>query len=56
MGVKFQLLDCDYIIVDNKPKVRIFGRAENGKTVCVYYSDFYPYFYILPKENKDEKA
>ena len=56
MGVKFQLLDCDYIIVDNKPKVRIFGRADNGKTVCVYYSDFYPYFYILPKDNKDEKV
>jgi DNA polymerase I len=48
--LEFQLLDCDYITVNNKPVIRLFGKTKEGKTVCVFYDKFRPYFYILPKQ------
>ncbi|MCD6402720.1 MAG: hypothetical protein J7K98_00115 [Candidatus Aenigmarchaeota archaeon] len=53
MEVVFQLLDADYIFVDDKPIIRLFGRTENGKSVCLFYSRFKPYFYIHVKEGKE---
>jgi DNA polymerase I len=48
--LEFQLLDCDYIPVNDKPVIRLFGKTKEGKTVCVFYDKFKPYFYILPKQ------
>ncbi|KHO47493.1 MAG: DNA polymerase I [archaeon GW2011_AR5] len=46
MIVQFQLLDADYFLNGNKPVLRLFGRGENGKSVCVFYDKFQPYFYV----------
>ena len=53
MKVKFQLLDCDYIVVNNAPVVRLFGKTENGRTICAFYEDYKPYFYAIPKNKTD---
>ncbi|MBL7169763.1 MAG: hypothetical protein ISS48_01995 [Candidatus Aenigmarchaeota archaeon] len=52
MKTTFQLLDSDYVLLNNKPCVRLFGRTEDGKSITVFYDKFLPYFYILPKEGK----
>jgi len=44
--MEFQLLDCDYVNVNEKPIVRMFGKTAEGKSVCVFYDDFKPYFYV----------
>jgi len=48
MEIKFQLLDCDYFMNGNRAVVRLFGKTEEGKTVCVFNDDAEPYFYALP--------
>ena len=50
MEIKFQLLDCDYIQLNNSPVIRLFGKTKDGKTICAFYENYKPYFYILPKE------
>lgn len=40
-----QILDVDYVLVDEKPIVRIFGKTEEGESVCVFYEEYKPYFY-----------
>ncbi len=40
-----QVLDVDYILVNEKPVVRIFGKSESGESVCAFYEDYKPYFY-----------
>jgi len=52
MKITFQLLDSDYILLNNKPVIRLFGRTEDGKSITVFYDKFSPYFYVLPKEGK----
>lgn len=56
MELSFQLLDCDYILVNNLPVVRLFGKTKDNKTVCAFYNGFLPYFYVLPAEGKTEDA
>ncbi|MEM7818992.1 MAG: DNA polymerase domain-containing protein [Candidatus Aenigmatarchaeota archaeon] len=55
MEVTFQVLDCDYIPLNNKPVLRVFGKTKEGKTVCAFYDKFLPYFYVLPKKNCEEE-
>ena len=50
--MEVQILDCDYIVVNNKPIVRIFGKTTEGKTVCVCHQNFLPYFYLYADEKK----
>src|SRR5438093_5646153 len=50
----FQLLDCDYILLNGTPVVRLFGKTKEDKTVCAFYEKFLPYFYILPKDKKEQ--
>ncbi|MBS3050974.1 MAG: hypothetical protein J4400_02405 [Candidatus Aenigmarchaeota archaeon] len=52
MIVRFQLLDADYFLNGNKPVIRMFGRSENGKAVCVLYDKFQPYFYVKCNDPK----
>jgi DNA polymerase I len=44
-----QVLDIDYIYT-NKPIIRIFGKTENGSSICMFYEDFKPYFYAKTKD------
>jgi len=53
MKLIFQLLSSDYVLLNNKSVIRLFGRTVDGKSVCVFYDKFMPYFYVLPKEGKD---
>ncbi len=48
--IEFQILDVDYVLVDEKPVIRIFGKTEDGKTVCGFYDKFSPYFYVEDKK------
>jgi DNA polymerase, archaea type len=56
MDLDFQLLDCDYVMLNNNPIVRLFGKTVDGKTVCAFYDKFKPYFYILPKAEQTTKT
>jgi DNA polymerase I len=56
METIFQVIDCDYVPLDNKPVVRVFGKTKEGKTVCAFYDKFLPYFYILPKDGFFEET
>jgi DNA polymerase I len=49
----FQILDVDYVLVDEKPVIRLFGKNEEGESVCCFYEGFMPYFYVLG-ENVEE--
>ena len=53
MKAKFQLLDCDYVVVSNNTIVRLFGKTDNGKTICAFYENYKPYFYAIPKDKID---
>lgn len=52
MKLSFQLLDCDYIMLNNTPVIRLFGKTKEGNTVCAFHDKYLPYFFIIPKENK----
>ena len=46
MIIRFQLLDADYFLNDNKPVLRLFGRTKEGDPVCILYDKMKPYFYV----------
>ncbi len=50
--MKMQVLDADYVIIEDRPIVRIFGRDENNKTTCGFVKGYFPYFYVLTKDGK----
>ena len=54
MIVEFQLIDADYIQVNNHPLIRLFGKTKEGKTVCVFYEGYFPYFYFLSNHSLEE--
>ncbi len=54
MEMKFQILDVDYVLVNSKPHIRIFGKTSDGKSIVVFQNNFLPYFYVLPVEGKEE--
>lgn len=43
--LEFQILDVDYIMLNDRPVVRIFGKTAEGETVCAFYEGYMPYFY-----------
>lgn len=49
-----QLLDADYFLNANKPVVRLYGKTENGNSVCAFYDKFLPYFYVRPNSKTAE--
>lgn len=54
--MEVQILDCDYIVLNNKkPVVRIFGKTMKGETVCIFYENFLPYFYLHADEEKHQQ-
>ncbi|MCX6820554.1 MAG: DNA-directed DNA polymerase [Candidatus Aenigmarchaeota archaeon] len=54
MDLDFQLLDCDYMNVNNRPVIRMFGKMPDGKTACAFVEGVEPYFYVLPTDFKEE--
>ncbi len=44
--MELQILDVDYVMVNEKPIIRIFGKTAGGKSVCGFYEGFLPYFYV----------
>lgn len=53
MEVKFQLLDVDYIL-NNGPTLRLFGKTQDGRTVCAFFESYFPYFYFIPNKPREE--
>lgn len=45
VGVSFYLLDIDYVIENDKPVVRLWGKTKSGKNVLAIDREFRPYFY-----------
>jgi len=44
--MNFQILDADYFRDNNAPVIRLFGRDEDGRSVCCLVPGFEPYFYV----------
>ncbi len=56
MELHFYPIDIDYIDdKDENPVIRLFGRAEDNKRVCVIDRGFRPYFWAVLRENASEK-
>jgi len=53
--MEIQILDADYVMLNNKPLIRIFGKTIHGETVCVFYDKFLPYFYLHTDESNFDK-
>ena len=54
MKVKFIPLDFDYIDINSKAVIRIWGRTDSGKRICVIDSTP-PYFWVIPQDGIDIK-
>ena len=50
-----QILDVDYFLNGTKPVIRIFGKREDGTSVCCLYENFLPYFYVEKNSSVWEK-
>ncbi len=48
--MQLQILDSDYIMVNGRPLVRIFGKSADGGTSCVFSNDSLPYIYLYTKD------
>ncbi len=48
--MEIQVIDVDYVLVDEKPIIRIFGKTTRGETVCAFYEGYQPYFYAEGKD------
>lgn len=49
--MNFQILDADYVREDKGPVIRLFGRGEDGRSVCCFVPGFEPYFYVNTKSD-----
>ncbi len=47
MGLEMQILDIDYILVNSRPVIRIFGKDVKGRSVVAFREGCLPYFYVL---------
>ncbi|MDG6244175.1 MAG: DNA-directed DNA polymerase [Methanolobus sp.] len=52
----FQILDADYTGTEDGPVIRLFGRAEDGRSVCCFVPGFEPYFYVNAQGDLDKLA
>ena len=50
--LKMQIFDADYIVTDNKPIVRVFGKTQTGTSSCVFFRGVRPYFYVFGDNEK----
>lgn len=50
-----QVLDVDYVMLNDHPTIRIFGKTSDKKSITAFVEDFYPYFYVHVEDGKDEQ-
>jgi DNA polymerase I len=48
-----QIFDVDYVMVDEKPIIRVFGKTVEGEAVCAFYEGYEPYFYVQGRGVED---
>jgi len=53
--MKLCLLDADYFDENGQSVIRLFCKDKDKTVVCLDYN-FYPYFYIIPKNGKEKKV
>jgi len=53
METDFLLIDCDYIMLEDTPIIRLFGKTREGKSVTAFYRGYLPYFYVIPKNTEE---
>jgi DNA polymerase elongation subunit (family B) len=51
--VRMCLLDLNYVMESGRPVMRLWGKAEDGRSVCVLDRGFLPYFYVEPQPEAD---
>ncbi|MCD6476546.1 MAG: ribonuclease H-like domain-containing protein [Candidatus Aenigmarchaeota archaeon] len=49
--MQLQIFDVDYVLLDNRPVVRLFCKDIIGNTICVFTKGPKPYFYLDPKND-----
>lgn len=42
-------------MLNGKPVIRVFGKDENSNSVCIFYEDYLPYFYVAGCDVKELK-
>lgn len=52
-AMEMQILDVDYVLVNERPVIRLFGKDREGKSVCAFVEGFPPYFYAAEKPELD---
>lgn len=55
MPIEMQVLDVDYIMLNDHPTIRIFGKTDDKKSITVFVENFLPYFYVYVVEDKEEQ-
>ncbi|MFC1732016.1 DNA-directed DNA polymerase [candidate division KSB1 bacterium] len=50
--IQFFPLDATYKVKDNKSTIYLFGRAVDGKTICILDENFLPYFWVILKKGE----
>ncbi|MCK4715143.1 MAG: hypothetical protein KAT35_06185, partial [Candidatus Aenigmarchaeota archaeon] len=43
--MEMQIIDVDYMLVNDRPVVRLFGKTMEGQAVCAFFEDYKPFFY-----------
>lgn len=54
MNIRMQILDSDYFMVNGKPTIRIFGKQEDGSSVCLFVDGVKPYFYVEKNDKVED--
>ncbi len=49
--VQFFPLDATYKVVEGKAVINLYGKAYDGKRICILDRNFEPYFYVIPKDS-----
>ncbi|MFB6190221.1 MAG: DNA-directed DNA polymerase [Candidatus Nanohaloarchaea archaeon] len=50
MKTEIQVIDADYVIEGDMPRVRLFGKTASGDNFLGVVDDFPPYFYAVPAD------
>lgn len=56
MQIEMQILDCDYVMFNSRPLVRLFGKTKDGESVCAFTNKQFPYFYLDAKDMEQAKT
>lgn len=50
MNEKLFILDVDYTTRNDHSLIRVWTKTEKGKTGVLFFENYFPYFFVLPKE------